>query len=114
MIALLLALLVVVVGLAVAVAVGRIPVTGMDAPTSTSPYDGLPEGPVTDHDLEQLRFDQTMRGYRMTQVDGVIDRLRDELLERDHEIARLRGDHEPAVEERVNDPLLAPDESDPA
>lgn len=114
MIALLLALLVVVVGLAVAVAVGRIPVTGMGDPTTTSPYEGLPEGPVTDEDLEQLRFDQTMRGYRMNQVDGVIDRLRDELLERDHEIARLRGDDEPVAEERVNNPALAPDESDPA
>lgn len=109
MIALLLALLVVVVGLAVAVAIGRIPVTGMDGPTRTSAYDGLPEGPVTDEDLESLRFDQTMRGYRMNQVDRVIDRLRDELLERDREIDRLRGGEHPPTR-----PTVVPDPPDPA
>jgi DivIVA domain-containing protein len=104
----LLALLVIVIGLAVAVAIGRIPVTGMDDPTHTSPYEGLPDGPVTDEQLEQLRFDQTMRGYRMTQVDRVIDRLRDELLERDREIARLReqadGRYAPAAASTPDDP----------
>lgn len=109
MIVLLLALLVVVIGLAVAVAIGRIPVTGMDEPTRTSPYDGLPDGPVTDEDLEVLRFDQTMRGYRMTQVDRVIDRLRDELLARDHEIARLRGADQHPVR-----PAAVPEPPDPA
>lgn len=107
MIVLILAVLVVAVGLAVAVAIGRIPVTGMDTPTHTSPYEGLSDGPVTDEDLEQLRFDQTMRGYRMSQVDRVIDRLRDELMERDHEIARLRG-----VDDRPVRPV--PDPPDPA
>ncbi|WP_018156738.1 DivIVA domain-containing protein [Demetria terragena] len=96
-----LALLVVVVGLAVAVAIGRIPATPMDDPTATTPYEGLPAGPISDDALESLRFDQTMRGYRMTQVDHVIDRLRDELAERDREIARLRGQDWP-------DALLAP------
>ncbi|BDZ57103.1 hypothetical protein GCM10025872_07600 [Barrientosiimonas endolithica] len=91
-IALLLALLVVVVGLAVAIAIGRIPVTGMDDAPSTSPFDPLPEGQVTDDDLQRLRFDQTLRGYRMSQVDATLDRLRDELRDKDREIARLRGD----------------------
>lgn len=94
MIVVVLAVLVVIVGLAVAVAIGKIPVTGMDDPTRTSPYEGLPDGPITDDDLAQLRFDQTARGYRMTQVDRVIDRLRDELLDRDREIERLRTDLE--------------------
>lgn len=92
MIVVLLALLLVVIGLAAAVVIGRIPVTGMDEATATTPFEPLPEGPVTDADLDEVRFDQTLRGYRMTQVDGVIDRLRDELLSRDREIDQLRSE----------------------
>lgn len=111
MIVVLLALVVLVIGLAVAVAIGRIPVTGLDDPTSTSPYDGLSDAPVTDEALQELRFDQTMRGYRMTQVDQVIDRLREELVDRDREIARLRGESEPHP---LFSPARTPSADDPA
>ncbi|MDE9365801.1 DivIVA domain-containing protein [Luteipulveratus sp. YIM 133132] len=92
MIVVLIALLVVVIGLAAAVVIGRIPVTTMDDPTATSAFEPLPEGRVTEDDLDALRLDQTLRGYRMSQVDGVLDRLRDELLSRDREIERLRAE----------------------
>ncbi|KNX36507.1 DivIVA domain-containing protein [Luteipulveratus halotolerans] len=92
MIVVLLALLLIVIGLATGVVIGRIPVTGMDDATTTTPFEPLPAGPITDADLDELRFDQTLRGYRMTQVDGVIDRLRDELLSRDREIEQLRSE----------------------
>lgn len=61
-------------------------------PTSSSPYAGLPDGPVVTDTVRDLRFDQVLRGYRMDQVDEVLDRLVDELRQRDHEIERLRGE----------------------
>ncbi|WP_052594488.1 DivIVA domain-containing protein [Luteipulveratus mongoliensis] len=94
MIVVLIALLVVVIGLAAAAAIGRIPVTTMDEATSTTPFEDLPEGPVDADHIDGLRFDQSLRGYRMNQVDGVLDRVRDELLVRDREIERLRGELE--------------------
>lgn len=92
MIVVLVALLVVVIGLVAAALVSRIPVSTMDEPTSTSPFEGLPDGPVSSEALDDLHFDQTLRGYRMNQVDGVLDRLRDELVDRDREIRRLRDE----------------------
>ena len=51
-------------------------------PTSSSPYAGLPDGPVVTDTVRDLRFDQVLRGYRLV----------DELRQRDHEIERLRGE----------------------
>lgn len=92
MIVLLLALVVVVVGVLVAAVMGRLPVTGMDRPTGSSPFEPLPAGRVVGEDVDELRFDQTLRGYRPEQVERTLDRLRDELRDRDAEIARLRGE----------------------
>lgn len=94
MIAVLIALVVVVIGLAAAAFIGRIPMTPMDEPTRTTPFEPLRDGPVDADDIDGLRFDQTLRGYRMNQVDEVLDRMRDELLDRDHEISRLRAELE--------------------
>ena len=41
-------------------------------------------------DVGGLRFALAFRGYRMDQVDDVLDRLSVELSERDAEIARLK------------------------
>lgn len=65
---------------------------GMGAATSSLRHEPLPDAPLTDDDLDALELDVTARGYRMSQVDGVIDRLRRELREKDEEIAVLRGD----------------------
>ncbi|GAB3586607.1 DivIVA domain-containing protein [Calidifontibacter terrae] len=95
MIAVLIVLLVVVAGVAVAAVMGRF--SGhLDDAVHTTPFEPLPAGPVTADDVAALRFDQTVRGYRMGQVDDVLDRLRAELLERDAEIARLRGASTPS------------------
>ena len=51
----------------------------------------LPERPLTGDDLAGLRFGVTVRGYAMTQVDEVIDRLRREIAERDERIRELGG-----------------------
>ncbi len=63
----------------------------MDDATGSTPYTGLPEGAVHIEDVESVRFDQTLRGYRMGQVDDVLDRLVAAIGERDDEIARLRA-----------------------
>jgi hypothetical protein len=65
---------------------------GMGRPTSSLSHEPLPEEPIKDSDFDDLVFDVGLRGYRMSQVDGVVDRLRRELREKDEEIAVLRGD----------------------
>jgi DivIVA domain-containing protein len=70
---------------------------------ATSP-DRSPGGelPVDDVDraaLEGLRFSLALRGYRMDEVDAVIDRLATELELRDRRIAELEGDAAPPTAE---------------
>jgi DivIVA domain-containing protein len=79
-----------VIALAAGVATGRIS-GGMGAPESSSPFRGLPADGVTAEDVEALRFTPALRGYRMGEVDDVLDRLVQELRGRDDEIARLRA-----------------------
>lgn len=80
-----------VLGLVVAVALGRIG-GGLAEPASSVPPSGLPEADLHPDDLDGVRFAPALRGYRMEQVDQVIDRLRDELSRREAEIQRLRGE----------------------
>jgi DivIVA domain-containing protein len=53
----------------------------------------LPAGEMDGHDVRELRFPQALRGYRMVEVDWVLDRLADELdrigTERDGLLARV-------------------------
>ena len=49
----------------------------------------LPEDPGPS-DVDRIRFSPGLRGYRMDQVDQVLDRLRDQLALKDEEIRRLR------------------------
>ena len=53
----------------------------------------LPDDDLVASDVDQLRLSVGLRGYRMEQVDVVLDRLRDELVRRDTTIA----DREQAV-----------------
>jgi DivIVA domain-containing protein len=80
-----------VLGLVVAVALGRIG-GGLAEPASSLPPTGLPEGDLRADDLDGVRFAPALRGYRMEQVDEVIDRLVDQLARREAEIERLRGE----------------------
>jgi DivIVA domain-containing protein len=52
----------------------------------------LPDRPLRPADVDGLRLPQALRGYRMTEVDAVLARLRDELAARDAELSRLRDD----------------------
>jgi DivIVA domain-containing protein len=84
--------LVVLVGLVVALVLGRLGGRGeaLAAPTSTSPFEPLPEGLVDPDHVRDVRFDIGLRGYRMDQVDATLDRLVGELRSRDEELAALR------------------------
>lgn len=82
---------VVLVVLTVAAVLGRVDGALADA-TTTMSHVPLPEDPLTQGDLDGLRFDTAMRGYRMSQVDAVVDRLRREVGDLDRELARLRDE----------------------
>lgn len=62
-----------VVGLG-ALAVGRVSVDPVPPPATTTPLTGLPAA-FTSGDVLDVRFDTALRGYRMDQVDDVIDAL---------------------------------------
>lgn len=53
----------------------------------------LPTGEIDGEHVRELRFPQALRGYRMTEVDWVLDRLADELdrvgAERDELLGRI-------------------------
>jgi DivIVA domain-containing protein len=63
---------------------------GFDEPVASLPPVLLPENPKPS-DVDHLRFALGLRGYRMDQVDQVLDELRDQLAGKNAEIARLRA-----------------------
>lgn len=70
------------------------------APPDGTPVE-LPDGrPVRGEDVRGLRLSVVARGYRMGEVDWVLDQLATQLDERDREIARLRDEGMPTSEPR--------------
>lgn len=65
----------------------------------------VPLGDLTTQDVESLRIDPAVRGYRMDEVDAIVDRLAAEIAERDEVISRLRGG------EPNSAPITRPNES---
>jgi DivIVA domain-containing protein len=59
-----------------------------DAPDSLVPRDG----PVTAEDLRRIRFPLAFRGYRMAEVDALLERLAEERERGEGE--RTRSEHE--------------------
>ena len=86
---LLLVVLAVIGGIAV-VATGRGGAMPEVAP-DRAPSGRLPDGEVGRADVDGLRFTLALRGYRMDEVDDVLDRLAAEVSERDARIAELEG-----------------------
>jgi DivIVA domain-containing protein len=82
-------LIMAVIGLVAAVAAGRIG-GGLDDPASSLPGRGLPPGRFTLQDVDRVRFSPALRGYRMDEVDDVVDRLVDEVRRLEDEVAALR------------------------
>ena len=72
-----------------AVAAGKVR-GGLPEPTSTLPDLDLPPDSLVTKDVDAIRFSVGFRGYRMDEVDAVLDRLGLELGERDAEIRELR------------------------
>ncbi|HEX5524251.1 MAG TPA: DivIVA domain-containing protein [Pedococcus sp.] len=108
------------VGVFAAMVAGRVSYDPMAAPVTTQPDTGLTEDFVA-RDVATVHFDTALRGYRMDQVDGVLDRLQDRLAEQEHELAALRaptGRHaavtpEPPAE-RAAEPSAEPAAQPPA
>jgi DivIVA domain-containing protein len=86
---LLLLVLAVIGGIAVVAAGGG----GALAPSEPErgPRGGLPDGELDRSAIDRLRFTLAFRGYRMDEVDDVLDRLGRELEQRDLRIAELGG-----------------------
>jgi DivIVA domain-containing protein len=60
-----------------------------DRPDATVP----PEGPLRAEDLRRVRFPLAFRGYRMSEVDALLDRLADQLAELEQgSTSERRGD----------------------
>ncbi|MFD9574808.1 DivIVA domain-containing protein [Streptomyces sp. NPDC059982] len=71
--------------------------------------DALPESrPVVQADIDGLRLPLAPRGYRMAEVDDVLDRLAAELAERDARIAELTA----AAAPQAARPAAAPEPAD--
>ncbi|MFF2843730.1 DivIVA domain-containing protein [Paenarthrobacter sp. NPDC057981] len=67
---------------------GRTLGAGLDDPLPNLPPVLLP-AEARPSDVDSVRFALGLRGYRMDQVDQVLDELRDQLRAKDLEIARL-------------------------
>lgn len=76
----------------VAVLVARDQPLIQDDASATRALRWPPDGPVQSGDLADVRFTVALRGYRMDEVDRVLDDLRVVLAERDAQIARLLDD----------------------
>ncbi len=58
----------------------------------------LPESGLTSDDLREVRFQQVVRGYKMSEVDWVLQRVGAELDELRGRVAELEAAHEETVE----------------
>ncbi|HSN34753.1 MAG TPA: DivIVA domain-containing protein [Arthrobacter sp.] len=76
---------------------------GFDQPVANLPPVLLP-AEAEPSDIDRLRFAVGLRGYRMDQVDQVLDDLRDQLAARDRKIADLGAE----LGRRCNDPEQVP------
>ena len=72
------------------VASGRIPVDPLAEAVHTTPDTGLPDEP-TASDVDAVRFDTAVRGYRVDEVDVHLETLRDELAELERVLSDLRS-----------------------
>lgn len=71
---------------AAALVVGRLDGLKEAPPDQAEPF--LPMGRLLPADVDGARFGLVLRGYRMSEVDDVLDRLAAELTARDGELAR--------------------------
>ena len=88
---------------ALLIAVGWVAVGGgghMSQPTPDRPDPAVPEaGLLARDDVDKVRFSVGARGYRMDEVDDVLDRLAYEIDVRERRIAELEGRPDEADEQ---------------
>ena len=77
-----------------------------DAPPDAADT-GLPTGPVQPEDVAALRFSVAPRGYRMAEVDDVLDRLAAELADRDRRLTLLEATVTEGLPPAAPGPVLA-------
>lgn len=84
--------IIVLLGLAVAATLGRLGHSDLQMHPPVSSVGGwapTESGPLASADIDDIRFDTAVRGYRMDQVDAMLARVRASLAE--HEVARAPG-----------------------
>jgi len=85
-----------VVAVVLGVASGRLPADPLAEPVRSTPDPGLPEQP-TAADVDAVRFDTALQGYRIDEVDGRLEELRAQLAERQQVLDAL-GSRRPEPE----------------
>jgi len=112
-------IVVLLIGLTTAAMMGKIGGFMAD-PTSSQSFTGIPEGSLSADALAHVHFDQALRGYRMDQVDEVIDGLSARLRELEIQVTAGPGTDAapPAVSEAVapagSEPSDSPAASEPS
>lgn len=97
MLLLLATVLVLVVIIGVTLAISR-PEASMPDAERDAPHMGLPDDRLmTPDDVDRVRFSVALRGYRMSDVDEALDRLRQEIATRDARIRQLEAAADPDV-----------------
>ena len=101
-----------------AVASGRLAVDPLADAVHTTPDTGLPPAPVA-ADVDSVRFDTALRGYRTDDVDARLDDLRDTLAAREATLVDLGGSltqdpQAPTVPEAPSVPQAPPEPPEPA
>jgi DivIVA domain-containing protein len=101
-------LAIIVAGALFLVAVRFLPAGEQIAPSlrDEPPWDLPPDRTLQPDDIDSVRLPVALRGYRFAETDTLLDRLADEIRERDAEIARLRG--EPSTEVESSSEVVEP------
>ena len=81
---------VVLVAAVLGIASGRVRVDPLSDAVHSTPDTGLPSAPVA-ADVDTVRFDTALRGYRMDAVDARLDDLKGTLVDREQTLAALGG-----------------------
>jgi DivIVA domain-containing protein len=78
-----------------------------------SPVELPDDRPVLGDDVRTLRMSVAFRGYRMTEVDWLLDQFAQVLDDRDAEIAALRARLHPPQDDDPKDSASTPDLGEP-
>ncbi len=77
------------VAVVLGVANGRLPADPLAEAVRSTPDPGLPEEPAA-ADVDAVRFDTALQGYRIDEVDARLEELRAQLAEREQVLDGLR------------------------